>query len=101
MDIKLADSELHKRYTGVNNELILENFEILKDSGKSSKEDYMRKIYKYSFAVANFSFMGNAVVLGIFGEGVLFDYMIFTLPRCLYVYSFGTASLIPKTKEKI
>lgn len=34
MDIKLADSELHKKYTGVNNELILENFEILKDSGK-------------------------------------------------------------------
>jgi predicted permease len=40
--------------------------------------------------------MGNAVVLGIFGEDILFDYMIFTLPLCLYVYSFGTASLIPK-----
>ena len=59
----------------------------------------MQKIYTYSFAVANFSFMGNAVVLGIFGEDVLFDYMIFTLPLCLYVYSFGTASLIPKSKE--
>lgn len=61
-----------------------------------SKDNYLRKIYTYSFAVANFSFMGNAVVLGIFGEDVLFDYMIFTLPLCLYVYSFGTASLIPK-----
>lgn len=61
-----------------------------------SKENYLRKIYTYSFAVANFSFMGNAVVLGIFGEDILFDYMIFTLPLCLYVYSFGTASLIPK-----
>lgn len=65
-----------------------------------SKDDYLRKIYTYSFAVANFSFMGNAVVLGIFGEDVLFDYMIFTLPLCLYVYSFGTASLIPKDKTK-
>ena len=65
-----------------------------------AKEDYLRKIYTYSFAVANFSFMGNAVVLGIFGEDVLFDYMIFTLPLCLYVYSFGTASLIPKEKDK-
>lgn len=64
-----------------------------------SKDDYLRKIYTYSFAVANFSFMGNAVVLGIFGEDVLFDYMIFTLPLCLYVYSYGTASLIPKTEE--
>ena len=60
-----------------------------------AKETYTRKIYTYSFAVANFSFMGNAVVLGVFGENILFDYMIFTLPLNLYVYSIGTASLIP------
>ncbi len=65
-----------------------------------AKDDYLQKIYTYSFAVANFSFMGNAVVLGIFGEDVLFDYMIFTLPLCLYVYSFGTASLIPKKENE-
>lgn len=64
-----------------------------------TKEDYIKKIYTYSFAVANFSFMGNAVVLGIFGEEVLFDYMIFTLPLSLYVYSYGTASLIPKKEN--
>jgi pyruvate formate lyase activating enzyme len=34
MDIKLADNDLHKEYTGVSNELILKNFEILKNSGK-------------------------------------------------------------------
>lgn len=34
MDIKLADDELHKKYTGVGNSLILENFEYLKQSGK-------------------------------------------------------------------
>lgn len=34
MDIKLADSDLHKKYTGVGNEQILENFEILKGCGK-------------------------------------------------------------------
>ena len=65
-----------------------------------AKDNYLQKIYTYSFAVANFSFMGNAVVLGIFGEDVLFDYMIFTLPLCLYVYSFGTASLIPNKDNK-
>ena len=66
-----------------------------------SKDGYLRKIYTYSFAVANFSFMGNAVVLGIFGEDVLFDYMIFTLPLCLYVYSYGTASLKPDNDSKL
>lgn len=64
-----------------------------------AKEYYLRKIYTYSFAVANFSFMGNAVVLGVFGEEILFDYMIFTLPLNLYVYSIGTASLIPNKKQ--
>lgn len=63
-----------------------------------AKDGYLKKIYTYSFAVANFSFMGNAVVLGVFGEKVLFDYMIFTLPLNLYVYSISTASLIPTEK---
>lgn len=35
MDIKLADSELHKKYTGVSNEKILDNFSVLKKSGKT------------------------------------------------------------------
>lgn len=34
MDIKLADSEQHKRFTGVGNEIILSNFAFLKNSGK-------------------------------------------------------------------
>lgn len=34
MYIKLADCEEHKKYTGVGNEQILKNFEILKNSGK-------------------------------------------------------------------
>ncbi len=34
MDIKLANREQHKKYTGVYNDKILENFEILRNSGK-------------------------------------------------------------------
>ena len=34
MDIKLADSEKHRQYTGVGNSQILKNFEVLKQSGK-------------------------------------------------------------------
>ncbi len=34
MDIKLADSDKHREYTGVDNEKILGNFKILKQSGK-------------------------------------------------------------------
>lgn len=34
MDLKLADPEAHKTYTGVDNRRILNNFRILKESGK-------------------------------------------------------------------
>ncbi len=34
MDVKIADDELHKKYTGVGNSSILRNFRILKESGK-------------------------------------------------------------------
>lgn len=34
MDIKLADDELHKKYTGISNSQILENFTTLRKSGK-------------------------------------------------------------------
>lgn len=34
MDIKIADAKLHEKYTGVNNEKILKNFEELRNSGK-------------------------------------------------------------------
>jgi len=34
MDIKIADRELHKKYTGVYNDVILENLDYLRNSGK-------------------------------------------------------------------
>lgn len=33
-DVKIADNELHEKYTGVSNELILKNLEHLRNSGK-------------------------------------------------------------------
>ena len=34
MDMKLADSGKHKKYTGVDNAIIIDNFKLLKESGK-------------------------------------------------------------------
>ena len=34
MDIKMVDSELHRKYTGVDNRFILDNLRVLKSSGK-------------------------------------------------------------------
>jgi predicted permease len=63
-----------------------------------SKNPATRKVYRYSFVVANFAFVGNAIVQSVFGNDMLFIYMIFTLPLYLFTYSFGVAWLIP-TKD--
>ena len=61
---------------------------------------YNRNIYRYALTFGNFGFMGNAIVPAILGEPALYDYMLFTLPLSLAVYTWGIASLIPKGEGK-
>lgn len=61
---------------------------------------YQRKIYHYALTFGNFGFMGNAIVPAILGEAALYDYMLFTLPLNVAVYTWGIASLIPKGEGK-
>ena len=65
-----------------------------------SKDEYLRKIYRYSLSVSNFGFVGTALVQGIYGADSieLFDYLIFTLPLNLFTYSLGIAWLVPADK---
>ena len=61
---------------------------------------YKRNIYRYALIFGNFGFLGNAIVPAIFGEEALYTYMLFTLPLCLAVYTWGIASLIPQKEER-
>ena len=61
---------------------------------------YNRNVYRYALTFGNFGFMGNAIVPAILGEPALYDYMLFTLPLSLAVYTWGIASLIPKREGK-
>ena len=63
------------------------------------KEEYQRNMYKYGLAFANSGFMGNAIVLAVFGEEMLYRYMIFTLPLQVGCYSWGISLLIPKDQK--
>ena len=87
-DIKIADSKLHKEYTGVSNEKILNNIEYLKKSGKQFvfrvplipnitdtddnlkglseiAEDYPVELLKYNpLAGAKYSMLGMEFPLG-------------------------------------
>lgn len=62
------------------------------------KEGYARGVYKYAIAFANFGYMGNAVVLSIFGEEMLYYYLLFTTPMNIIVYTWGMTQLIPGKK---
>ena len=62
------------------------------------KKGYMRNVYKYCLVIANYGFMGNAIVPAILGQDALFLYMIFTMPMSVLCYSWGLAQLIPGEK---
>jgi hypothetical protein len=64
-----------------------------------SSEKNEKGIYRYSFFVANIAFMGNAVVEGVFGDDVLFNYLIFTLPINLFLNSIGISWLMPASEN--
>lgn len=61
---------------------------------------YSRNVYRYALTFGNFGFMGNAIVPAVLGEAALYDYMLFTLPLSVAVYTWGIASLIPKGEGK-
>ena len=46
-------------------------------------------IYRYSFSITNCGFMGNALVIGLFSNEMLFRYLIFCLPANIFIYSLG------------
>lgn len=64
----------------------------------SQNDAYQRNIYIYALTFGNFSFMGNAIVPAIFGDEMLYKYMLFILPLNVAVYTWGMAILIPRSE---
>lgn len=69
-------------------------------SGLFSKDNYEKKIYRYSLAIPNIGFMGYPIVQSIFGQDMLFDYMIFVIPINTIVYTWGIAQIVPSSENK-
>lgn len=66
----------------------------------NAESAYQRKLYRYAMAFGNYGFMGNYIVLGIWGEEVFFKYSMLTLFICFACNSWGPFTLIPREKEK-
>jgi len=76
-------------------------FVLLKEQFKDEEERRrIKNIYVYALSFSNLGFMGNALVLAVFGEDILFEYMIFTLFYNIIIYSYGMMILIPETAEE-
>lgn len=60
---------------------------------------YRRNVYKYAMTFGNYGFMGNFIVLGVWGEAFFFKYSMLTLSVALFCGSWGLYILIPKDKN--
>lgn len=66
---------------------------------ESAEREYRRNIYKYALVFGNYGFMGNFIVLQIWGEEMFFRYSMFTLVVGIVCYSWGLFILIPKDQN--
>ncbi len=61
-----------------------------------TKNEYERKVYRYSLTLSNYAYMGYALCEWLFGESGLTDLILFCIPFAIYTYTFGYAMLTGK-----
>ena len=61
-----------------------------------TKDEYKREIYNYSLLIPNYTYMGYPLTAAIFGEEMLLNVMIFTMPLAIYIHTVGFANLTGK-----
>lgn len=59
-----------------------------------------RGIYIYALAFANYGYVGDPLVLMLFGDEVLSYFKLFCLPISIMTYAWGIGHLMPSGKEK-
>lgn len=66
---------------------------------KTGEKRYERNLYTYAATFGNFGFMGNFIVLGIWGEEMFFKYSLFCFFISILCNSWGLFILIPKDQN--
>ena len=57
---------------------------------------YQRNIYKYALTFGNYGYMGNFIVLGVWGDTMLYKYLMVTFLVGITCSSWGLYTMIPK-----
>lgn len=60
----------------------------------------LRGVFMYGLALGNMGYLGDPIVLSLFGDEVLVYYKLFTLPMTVIIYTWGVAMLVPGDKGK-
>ena len=61
-----------------------------------TQKPYERKVYRYSFAISNYAYLGYVFVEATLGAQALTDMILFCIPFAFYTYTFGYALLSNK-----
>ena len=65
---------------------------------KSEAKSYQRNIYKYALTFGNYGFVGNFIILGIWGTDFFYKYSLFVFLIGILCSGWGMYILIPKEK---
>lgn len=68
----------------------------IRNPEKDPKTEYQRCIYKYAIAFGNYGYVGNFIVLGIWGDDVFYQYTMLTFFVSIFCAAWGIYTLVPK-----
>ena len=66
----------------------------------AKKKSYELGVYQYALTFGNSGYMGDPIVLALFGVEALAYYKMFCLPLTIVIYTWGMSRLIPKGEKK-
>ncbi len=71
----------------------------VRKNSESNESAYQRNVYKYAMTFGNYGFMGNFIILGVWGAEFFYKYTLFVFLVGVLCSSWGLYILIPKEKN--
>ncbi len=65
------------------------------------KNSYTRNVYQYGLTFSNYGFIGNFIILGVWGDLMFYKYTMFTFILAIACNSWGLYMLIPKGQASL
>ena len=78
--------------------LLLLSFLAIPLSALLTKNGYERKVYRYSFAITNYAYLGYVLIEESLGKGALTNMITFCVPFAIYTYTVGYSLLTGEGK---